>query len=137
MSLKVGDTVVIYKSRILASSPLEPREVVTILRLTKTRAIYGDRPDEWLPISSAASSFPDEIAKAKEQLRDRAAHWKKMKEASDARAADPVYKLAGRFASTETEKWERLGLEKLRAIEAIIDSGTASKEEYTTLDALA
>lgn len=121
MSLKVGDTVVIYKSRTLASSPLEPRKVVTIMRLTKTRAIYGEGSMDWMPISSAAPSSPDEIAKAKEQLRDRAAHWKKMKEASDARGADPAYRLASRFASTETEKWKAIGLERLRKIEAILD----------------
>lgn len=126
MSLKIGDTVVIYKSRNLASSPLEPREVVSILRVTKTRAVYGDKPDEWLPISSAAPSLPDEIAKAKEQLRDRAERWRKMKYASDRRVADPAYQLASRFASTDTEKWEALGLEKLREIEAIIE-GTNTK----------
>lgn len=55
----------------------------------------------WKSVHSGSGHEPCD---AKTAAKARRKHWKKMKEASDARAADPAYQLASRFASTETEK---------------------------------
>lgn len=126
MSVKIGDEIVIYKHQFRNSDPRIPRDIVKIIRLTKTRAVYGNSEGQWLPIHVSVRTESD-LAVARQHITKEREECLSRNKRQAERDADPVVQLARQCASNDNDTWEKIPIGRLRQIVSWIDEAKESQ----------